>query len=145
MLQTSFFIPHIQLHQAHQGDIMTRPIEVFSPFALPHQQGCSILPTRDSCLHLISPSASGTTRISGCCGNNVQAQNDSLLPVELTGKPCTLLKYCRSLPTRETMATGTWNILQSCTRNQSFYTSDRCGRLISGGQANAAGEKATAV
>ena len=66
--------------------------------------------------HLSSSHASWTMRTSGFFGSSVQAQKDVVRGVSFTpGSPWMLLNHCRSVSTRDTMAMGTWNMLQSCT------------------------------
>ena len=65
--------------------------------------------------HLSSSQASFTMRTSGFFGSSVHAQNDVVLGVSVTpGSPWMLLNHCRSVSTRDTMAIGTWKMLQSC-------------------------------
>ena len=54
-------------------------------------------------------------RTSGFLGSRVHAQKEVVRGVSVTpGSPWMLLNHCRSVSTRDTMAIGTWKMLQSC-------------------------------
>lgn len=64
--------------------------------------------------HRGSLAASSMIRTSGFIGNRVQAQKLIARAQACMFIPTTLLNHCRSVSTKETIAMGTLNIVQTC-------------------------------